>query len=434
MKVMILETILNTIQADLSLKTNEKEWLLFFSHWIYWVNTNRYTNQEYITLTSDYLAKIFGKNYNVILNYFEKNNWIIIYKSANGGKSYTVRYESTKYNITLPIDCNLTLYEFKSKTVINKIKKVKTGEIRKEFATKKIEAKEAYYNEIETFDYLIALEADYRKVLDKVTTTIPQQLLDEIELTKTKIEELTNKKPFKYIIKQIKEENKKLTTLLQEKHKLQDFNTENEFKSCTIDSFGFRMHTSFTRLKKQFRANIKLNNKKMTGIDVVNAQPWLLSVQPEITNKQFKMVCQNGTFYDLFVTNEVTRDEVKIVMYRIFFGGYQESIHAYNQDITNPKSVLSQFIKLFPDVWSFIQATNAIDHKNLSQLLQRAETDLMLYTVWKELNVKQIDCLTLHDALYIEDVNLNVTLEILKQAILKKGYELPSLKIEKFED
>lgn len=432
-QLQILETVYNVIKEDITLKENEKQWRYFFSNWIFNINNGRYSDKEYITMSSNYLQKIFGHDYNSILKYFIEKKWLAYYLSSTGGKSYTVGLESAKYIVTLPLDCDLIQVTFTSKTVLNKITPLLNGTFRKKLEIKK------YTDNVEKIEYI---EKNYKEVLDKIDVTVPQELIDKIDETRNELETVKHllpmwngysRKPKHYrkINDRIDTIKQTLTDLLQEKHKLQDLSKENKNKAFTIDGFGLRAHTSFTRLKRNYREMIRMNNEEIIEIDIKNCQPWLLSNFEGITDTKFIDDCAKGILYEQFYINGITvadRDYIKVELYKIFFGGYQICRAAYYKYLQNKKSILSIFISLYPTVWEFIENYNADNHRNLCEELQRMESDLVLFSSWNKLFELGIDALTIHDALYVNKEHKDIALQTLKDFITTKKYTMPTFK------
>lgn len=453
MKLKILESVYTIINNDSSLKQSEKEWRYFFSNWLYRINGERYTKKDYITISSEYLKSIFGFNYKIILQYFIEKNLLSYYLSSNGGKSYSAGSECSRWIVSFDIDCEFIEVEFTSKTVLNKLIALLNGSFRKKYENDK-------YNI--NIKHIETIEAAYKEILNKVNSNIPNELLEkitEIREEALRVKELILpynaylRKPkhyYKYTLK-LESLKQELLDLNQEKKKLEDLLEDNSYKRFSIDGYGLRVHTSFTSLNKKYRNEITLNNELLQEIDIVNCQPWLMSNLPGVNDKQFIADCINGDFYEKFYNesslyNELKnkkrnaleeaeflrvkeiRSQVKVDIYKIFFGSYQKCRPALYKDRENKNTVLYKFIEMYPSVWEFIEEYNADDFHNLSKDLQRMESDLIVFSTWYKLYTLGVDALTIHDALYVTEKDKDICIETLKYYVEQKNYTLPKFK------
>lgn len=156
-----------------------------------------------------------------------------------------------------------------------------------------------------------------------------------------------------------------------------------------------RIYHSFTNVSKVSRRHL---TTKMYNIDIVNSQPLMLisylNKEGYIFDENYKIDCQNGTFYDNFITKELTRDDVKVHLYKgIFF--------SFNKNLTINK----KFKELYPLTW---QSLSEIYESSISlaSRLQNLESELFNNLIPK----KSKQYFTLFDAIYFDSVNDIVTL------------------------
>jgi len=184
-----------------------------------------------------------------------------------------------------------------------------------------------------------------------------------------------------------------------------------------FDSYG-RLHTNFTVLKKHIRNNfIKIDGKEVTEIDIRNSQPYFLAVflKNELGEDKFNKeldyyvdVVKNGLVYDIFTDKfpdiYKTRDEAKIMVYKVIFGK--------NIDTKKESKI---FREIFPTVYNYLKEYKEISstYRELSHVLQGLESKFIFDNIVK--TVKEtypyIRLFTVHDSVvfpveYKEEVNL----------------------------
>lgn len=183
-----------------------------------------------------------------------------------------------------------------------------------------------------------------------------------------------------------------------------------------FDSFG-RLHTNFTNLKKHIRNNyLTIDGLQLSEIDIKNSQPFFLAMFlkqefgeniPDEFNYYFDVV-SNGLIYDIILDKYShiynSRDEVKIMIYKVIFGKNIDS---------KPESKI--FKEVFPEVYNFIKKYkyNRDSYKELSHKLQRLESDFIFGQDITKIKEKfpHIRLFTIHDSIifpkkYKEEVNI----------------------------
>lgn len=151
-----------------------------------------------------------------------------------------------------------------------------------------------------------------------------------------------------------------------------------------------RVYHSFTNVSKVSRRHLTI---KMYNIDIRNSQPLILVSYLKKYNMQFdsnyQLDCENGDFYNRFITNDLDRDDVKVQLYKNIFFGFNK------QSIINKK-----FKSLYPNTWSSLEYISDSDI-SLAQRLQNLESELFN----KLIPLKSKYYFTLFDAIYFDNVN-----------------------------
>lgn len=187
-----------------------------------------------------------------------------------------------------------------------------------------------------------------------------------------------------------------------------------------FDQYG-RMHSNFTILKREIRKKyLMIEGYPVEELDIRNSQPFFLGILMRIIlgeeednddlNKYIDVV-NSGIIYDLFVEKYPdifrTRDDAKMMMYKVLFGGNGNGNgSAIYDDI---------FMKEFPFVYSFIldYKSQYKSYKELSHKLQKMESDFIYGSVVRKLYEKILDLslFTVHDSIvYPSSKQLEVNL------------------------
>lgn len=179
---------------------------------------------------------------------------------------------------------------------------------------------------------------------------------------------------------------------------------KNEAFYTTKDEYG-RLHTNYTNLKKSIRNNfLTIDGKEIVGLDVKNCQPKLLAKliiekEKNLSNElqQFIQAVKDNTFYDSFKHLDLDKKAVKKIVFQVFFG--KNRADKNNND----------FKKVWPAVWEWIVKfkKEKRNHRQLSHLLQKMESDLIYNKICQEIkNVsKNIVLFTVHDGLFFAKEN-----------------------------
>jgi hypothetical protein len=163
----------------------------------------------------------------------------------------------------------------------------------------------------------------------------------------------------------------------------------------TVDDFAGRVHTNFSRLKRELKKHLRFDGQRPVEIDINNSQPTFLSIvawQCGVDEPHYRSLCEEGRLYDwLAEKGGWTRAYVKEeLMAKAFF-----SKNRY----TNAAKRL--FNAEFPQMAAFIEKTKAKDHKKLAQTLQKAESQYMIHGVCETIRKTRPNTpiITIHDSI-----------------------------------
>lgn len=242
------------------------------------------------------------------------------------------------------------------------------------------------------------------------------------------------------------------------------------------DSTSGRVHTPLTNMKKSFKKFIRYNGEELVSVDIKNSQPYLLMVlaeskdlgnrvgkgrirdkkevsikssflpytitltklqqfndnQSNIDASYAKDVTEGGLYEKVAIqlTSEgfhLTRDEVKIEVYKILFGSIQRQ---HNK-------VFKAFAKLYPKTAKFILGIKKDHKKNvLPILLQTIESYLIIDKVCKELSDERpgMPLFTIHDSVVTTKGNEHYVAKKMQEVFLQNIGHSPSLEISNFTD
>ena len=168
-----------------------------------------------------------------------------------------------------------------------------------------------------------------------------------------------------------------------------------------FDDFG-RMHTNFTVLKKHIRKEyIKIDGEEVDEIDVKNSQPFFFSLllRQEIGVENFNIevqryceIVKNGLIYDEICEKcSITRDEAKMIVYKVLFGNNKDS-----------KEANKCFRSSYPTVYNYITEFKDTkkSYKELSHRLQLMESKFIFGVVEKiKEKIPNIKLFTVHDSI-----------------------------------
>ena len=180
---------------------------------------------------------------------------------------------------------------------------------------------------------------------------------------------------------------------------IENINEQNIY--FNFDDFG-RFHTNFTILKREIRNKfLTINNEILTEIDIKNSQPLFFAIilKKELlhingdTKKYFDLVKSGLLYDDISQNSNLTRNEVKELIYKVLFGDNSK---------TNKKAN-KIFRDLYPSVYEYILEFKEIrkNYKELSHELQKMESNFLFNIVIKEIfeTYPEIILFTVHDSI-----------------------------------
>jgi hypothetical protein len=389
------------------------------------------------------------------LEYMVKNNLLEVKTHSGGNKSYLIGKISTLYRIPG------NLYEkkeigflYRKEKVTTKLLVKKVLEYKEQLKTEKITAQFKIYQP--EYATLIKMVEQFQPIC----TDVKQLLLDGEINTQDNCDEL--------------------------QMLLDTFNSDQD--RCTTCEFGSRFFSPFTNLKSSYRSLFrfkKFQDVEHISIDVANSQWFFLAIlisKPILIKrylKEFKIItplldgCHEahdvqkfiqltgGGWYEYwaekrwpeeFLLDPVgVRSKAKSELSYILFGKVKTYPSTPNYEALVEAKVLFQ--KLFPRVWKVIVAIkelgkeqlpfmnqfyydkktgkyrgNALSHKNMSALLQRLESRILIGTISSRLIKKKIPFITIHDSIITPSIFEGIVDTEIE--VFFKWYKLPAPKLK----
>lgn len=242
------------------------------------------------------------------------------------------------------------------------------------------------------------------------------------------------------------------------------------------DGTVLRLHTNITNMKT---ALLKKSQTKLVEIDVKNSQPFMLNIlldlcdihnkhkNKELTNttnnttpyndvmfplfniagqlvKQdfsfinglllapsfydevvvFSNITSNGGFYEYFqADSKIDRDMVKVMMYQILF--------SKNESYIKSKTI---FRNKFPMICKFVEWVKRDEHNQLSIILSKIESYIMIDVLCKRLDEAGIIPITKHDSILIAPEQEKCAVQIFKDVFMETCRCIPSFEIKPLND
>jgi hypothetical protein len=232
-----------------------------------------------------------------------------------------------------------------------------------------------------------------------------------------------------------------------------------------VDDFGGRFHSNLTNIKKELRNYITYDGNRLVNIDIKNSQPFfstllfnpafyeenseiiniynipslikLLSINSnsssiisivimlgktlQITDceeyKEYVDMVNSGDFYKLFHAKlypELPYDKSKLkeIIFVVLF--------SKNRFIGQPKAQKKRdFRDAFPNVYKLFALIKKKDHRALSHLLQRVESEIIIERVTKRISVEkpELPIFTIHDSVVTLQGSEDYVTTIIKEEI-----------------
>jgi hypothetical protein len=378
------------------------------------------TNNDdgWVSMDTSVIKDVFGdlQYYNAIMDTLIADKYVEPFISAEGKGSYSTKYHHCKkYRLTPLINEEpwsvIKVYGSNCKTTKNILDFYKQG-------LKPIDR--------HLFNLLTEFKIDNIDFFDKTTaknfTKFPCEMLDIIK-------------------EKVKDKKKKIENI---------YNAYSDaYKFIKKDCFRFnvgrtgRRHTNITNLPKALRKYLYVlrNGKKqrLIVVDVVNCQVLLLlTILPEKlpTYKKFKQKVEDGVFYEFLAAgmgivgegengslSEAQRKKVKNRYFKFIYGD-----HKYRFAKSSP--VYKVMIKEFPDIVKFLEnKKNKQGYAKVPQLMQKAESDIIIHSVCKKAIGKKFLFTQIYDSIMCLPENVNEIETIMTEAFKDKKMNV-KLKIE----
>ncbi len=204
----------------------------------------------------------------------------------------------------------------------------------------------------------------------------------------------------------------------------------------SVDPFGGRFHNFITRLKKEERANLRMDGERIFELDIKQCQPKLAATVFKANNVGYSFIdaIKNHDIYEFMMDEEekltgkrcTSRDKYKPTMYKTMFG------KSYGK-----KS--KKFYKLFPDTEKFLRKIKTTKDKrnpsrkiysNFACYLQRAESS-MLNEVILACDKENIRLLSIHDSILVKESDIDAAYKIF-MSIASKHIDNPIINNKPF--
>ncbi len=201
-----------------------------------------------------------------------------------------------------------------------------------------------------------------------------------------------------------------------------------------------RVFCAVTNLNKALRKAIRLDGKKIVGLDIANCQPLLASVLisdywfnktgnvPEDV-RQYIYDCETGRFYENFMKEINLPDELRSQFKVDFFGKV-----FFSMVIEESNELKDMFIKKYPSCWEAIchikGGTYSDDYNFFAKKLQALEASIIFDDVNVTLMRMGIKAFNIFDSVYVNNrQDFEVAKQLTKDAFNKYSLN-PTLNIE----
>ena len=375
----------------------------------------------------------------VVHNYNEYLEYLIKHRVIRTDKKYIVGRKSMGYI--------LNGLDHDSEIVLVKIS---------DFIIRKKRAKEYTANELEK-----------KKVSSKypyLTKWFNDKLQIDAEGAKAKIEEL-----FPQLKGAIRGVRKGKASRMTKKYcaKLAVQKLVNQDYYYSVDDNVGRFHSNLTNIKKELRHYITYDGETLVNVDIKNSQPLLSSIlfdpsfysqtKPRYINlynipssfeyltnnnkytyshtiimlvktlqkvdnkevKQYLRMAKSGNFYKelskaMYPKLAFDKGRMKELTYKVFFSS-NKSIQGMNNLSKR------QFRMKFKSIYGMFAAIKRKDHRALSHILQRIESEIMIQNVCKRISIEHptLPIFTIHDSVLTTDGNQEYVAKIIKEEAFK---------------
>lgn len=419
-----------------------------------------YYNDNYVPLNAEMMYLLLSKRYRIVLNWMEEQGFISVYLSANGKRSYIPGERSMLYRINP-----------KLLTPNSHGKHFRIEKITKRSLIKSICVNHSRYGFDDTKLAKLSPVLPQLRKMCSLAYFLSDKAWEWMQQSTTDVE--------------IKPIHRSLLFFQMEMH------NSKEFVDFHVDSFGFRAHTTFTSLKKELRQFIRFkgyDNERVVLVDLKNSQPYFSSLiirHPKLLEqflpeflplksiieqgtedggvKFFHKICAEGLLYrDWLLARNYLQDEkaeltpelktkakdeiLAMVMYGTN-GNYADNKEvAYNKKMT--KLMFNQQYGKTGEIFSAIKRVGAdilpfmdrfytskegkyvgikAAHKNLSAMMQRMESRILLEFVGQKLIANGLVFTTVHDCFILPESHGNTAKNLIHEAFTELGVIPPSL-------
>lgn len=203
---------------------------------------------------------------------------------------------------------------------------------------------------------------------------------------------------------------------------------------------GSRVYNAITNLKRELRKAIRLDGKKIVGLDISNSQPLIATIllREYWMNKagylpddvrQYQADCETGQFYNNFMRIIDVPYDLRPLFKEnffamVFFGEVKEWSHVL-KDL---------FVDRYPNCWEAIcelkgePRTN--DYKRFSKRLQKKEAEIIFDRINMGLIRQGILAFNIFDSIYVNNRHdFEIAKQLTKEAFNEYGLN-PTLKLE----
>ena len=235
-----------------------------------------------------------------------------------------------------------------------------------------------------------------------------------------------------------------------------------------VDDNVGRFHSNLTNIKKELRHFITYDGETLVNVDIKNSQPLLSSIlfDPSFYNtkkigryvnlydfpssfeylvnnnkytythtiimlvktlqkldnkevKQYLRMAKSGNFYQelskaMYPKQAFDKGRMKELTYKVFFSS-NRSIQGMNN------WTKKQFERKFKGIYKMFAAIKRKNHRALSHILQRIESEIMIQNVCKRISLEHptLPIYTIHDSVLTTDGNQEYVAKIIKEEAFK---------------
>lgn len=407
------ELVYNKIKAS---SYKNKEHLYIICDMLYRVTTIRkedtdYAN-EYIDIPASYFRDIIRDGD----NYLKAKRYLIDHKIIECDGHYSkINGKALGYRFAEDNISKLTPIKIQKPTLIKRI--MDNRNERNNFVNNKYQIYKEHF--LSTF-----------KIDHAAATVYINDLFDE------EIEKLKSRIPVLDTLRYIKEYEKLMNRY---NHLYMSINAINDGELYfTCNTTNNRIDNNLTSLKSELKRFI-ISNQTLYQIDIVNSQPFLLSLilnedknaslDSAELDKYTDWVTQ-GLFYENFkdeyqiiYNNDIERDEVKTIMFCIFY--------SKNSSYMKEKSI---FKNIFPTIYQWIVEQKEKKHNALAIKMQKFESAICIGKICSKLDQIGIKYYTIHDAWLVNENDFSKTKRIVEDCFFELYKTKPKLDSETIEN